>query len=274
MSDTPILEFGELDNNQSQREVILNANWRKAEVLIQPNVIGFVDALPGSASDGDRYILADDTDDGLEGDIAYYSAGWHFITPGPGWLAYVESRDQHYMFRTETPLGWVPFTPEGSIIVIEGGTDGGTFENVTRIVFENATVEAGDTDGEVIVTPEGGGGSGDANDGNAAKNTLSIVSNQVTINHANGSFFELELTDDVTTVTHTGVTNGRVQYFTLLIAQDGTGGHGFTPPASWLYPSGVAAYSPTSEPGAVDLIQGVSYDNGTTWLIDYAQDYV
>lgn len=104
--------------------------------------------------------------------------------------------------------------------------------------------------------------------------TLSIVSNVATMDLSTGSTFDLSMTANVTTFTTSNVQSntGFASFFTLRIKQDGTGGRTFAPPASWKFPGGVS-YSVTSAANATDIVQGVSYDQGTTWYITYAQAF-
>lgn len=103
---------------------------------------------------------------------------------------------------------------------------------------------------------------------------LAISSGAVAIDHDAAADFTLTLSANVTAVTHTGLTAGDANWFTLRIKQDGTGGRTFAPPASWVYPSGVSAYTPSTGANDADLVHGVTYDDGATWLIAYERDYV
>lgn len=106
------------------------------------------------------------------------------------------------------------------------------------------------------------------------KRTLSIVSNVATMDLSSGSTFDLSLTANVTTFTTSNVQSdtGFASFFTLRIVQDATGGRTFANPASWKFVGG-AAYVVSAAANAVDIIQGVSYDQGTTWFVTYAQAY-
>jgi hypothetical protein len=66
--------------------------------------------------------------------------------------------------------------------------------------------------------------------------------------------------------------SGKLNFFTLYVVQDGTGGKLFTNPASWVSPGGTA-YTVSSAANARDLIQGMTYNDGTTWLITYAKAF-
>lgn len=101
--------------------------------------------------------------------------------------------------------------------------------------------------------------------------TLTISSNTITLDGSAGGIFTVTLNADVTTVNHSNLTNSEANFFTLRVKQDGTGGHVFTPPAAWTF-SG-ADYAASAAANATDLLQGISYDNGTTWLVSYLKGY-
>lgn len=122
------------------------------------------------------------------------------------------------------------------------------------------------------VLATGGGGGGE--EGHAAFVDLVISANAITLDIDAAGYFRLLLTANVNTVNYSNVVSGDLHRFQMLIKQDGTGGRTFTPPSSWRYPSGVGAYSPSSGADDVDLVEGVSYNGGDTWLISYEKDYV
>src|SRR5690606_18522152 len=100
---------------------------------------------------------------------------------------------------------------------------------------------------------------------------LDITAGAVEIDLADGGIFRLVLDADATDVSMAGVTSGEANFFTLHVLQDGTGGWAFTPPASWTFSTG--AYVVSSAAAAADLLQGISYDNGSTWLVSYLKGY-
>lgn len=102
--------------------------------------------------------------------------------------------------------------------------------------------------------------------------TLTISSNTITLDGSAGGIFTVTLTANVTTVSHSNLTNSEANFFTLRVKQDGTGGRTFTTPASWTFSGG--AYVPSAAANATDLLQGISYDNGTTWLVSFLKGYV
>ena len=101
---------------------------------------------------------------------------------------------------------------------------------------------------------------------------LDISAGAVEIDLAEGGVFRLILDADATTVTMAGVTNGEANFWTLHVKQDATGGRAFTPPASWTFSTG--DYVVSSAANSADLLQGISYDNGTTWLVSYLKNYI
>jgi hypothetical protein len=102
--------------------------------------------------------------------------------------------------------------------------------------------------------------------------TLTISTGAITLDGSVAGIHKLTLTASVTTVNHTNLTSSDANFFTLRIAQDGTGGRTFTPPSSWKFPASVA-YSASTAANAVDLLNGITYDNGTTWLVTYQKAF-
>ena len=68
-----------------------------------PDVINIVTSLPGSPSNGDRYILVDDSQ--YNGYIAQYSGGsWTYTRPDSDEIAYVTNNESKYIY---TEFGWI-----------------------------------------------------------------------------------------------------------------------------------------------------------------------
>jgi len=107
---------------------------------------------------------------------------------------------------------------------------------------------------------------------NIAFDTLTISANTITLDLSTNSTFSVTLTSNVTTVNITNITSGKLNFFTLFVSQDGAGGKTFTTPVNWRYPGGTA-YVVSSTASARDLVQGMSFDNGTTWLVTYAKAF-
>lgn len=108
----------------------------------------------------------------------------------------------------------------------------------------------------VFVRADGGG-----------RESLSTVASSgatETIDLADGNVHDVTLTDDCT-FTFTGSAASVACGFTLILRQDGSGGHTPTWPASVDWASGTG---PTVSAGAndVDVLTFLTVDNGTTWL--------
>lgn len=81
----------------------------------------------------------------------------------------------------------------------------------------------------------------------------------------NGNVFEVELDENVTTLTISNPpASGKAGSFTLILKQDATGGRSFTWPSSvdW---AGGSAPTLTTDASAVDILVFVTTDGGTTW---------
>lgn len=237
---TPVLGLKELIQNQSQPHTVVNAAVRALEVMTQLRVLDKNLATPPTTPAANaRYIVGPSATGawaGKEGKITYLTDGatWAFLTPESGWLAYVVDEAVTYQYTGGSPE------------------------------WEQASL--------------GGGGSSPADlpaHGNFTTVTAGSPLSAITLNLANGPFFQHTLIANIATVSITGVTTGDVNFFTLRLVQDGTGGWTFTPPASWKFPQGVSPYVYKASAGAgnIDLIQGVSYDDGTTWLCTFARDF-
>lgn len=75
--------------------------------IVQLSVISRTTSLPGSPSNGDRYIIP--TGDANAGQVAVRVGGaWRLYPPNAGWLAYVEDENENYQFRSGawTATGW------------------------------------------------------------------------------------------------------------------------------------------------------------------------
>jgi len=107
---TPILELDELAAAQSQPEVIVNAAFRALEAAMQISAIGYQNDPPGSPAEGDRYLVGATPTGAWAGhaqEVAYYSGGWQFLDPLPGWRAYVPG-DSEYVFDESSSGYWEP----------------------------------------------------------------------------------------------------------------------------------------------------------------------
>ena len=107
---TPNLSLPELIQNQTQPHVPVNAALRIIDALVQGRVLDIdLTAPPGSPANGDAYIPASPaTGDwaGHEDDIAYYNAGWQFVTPKAGWRVFVDDEGVFYAYGLGSPPTW------------------------------------------------------------------------------------------------------------------------------------------------------------------------
>lgn len=107
---TPILSMDELAAAQSQPEVIVNAALRTLEAAMQISALGYQNSPPGSPAEGDRYLVGDTPTGAWTGhaqEVAYYSGGWQFLQPLPGWRAYVVG-DSEYVYDESSSGYWLP----------------------------------------------------------------------------------------------------------------------------------------------------------------------
>lgn len=113
---TPILGMDELAPAQSQPEVIVNAAFRALEAALQISALGYQNDPPVSPSEGDRYLVGSMPTGAWTGhaqEVAYYSGGWQFLAPMPGWRAYVPG-DSEYVYDESSSGYWEPGGPGGS----------------------------------------------------------------------------------------------------------------------------------------------------------------
>lgn len=162
---TPILGLDELAASQSQPHVLVNRTSRRIEAAVNLVVTSRdLNTPPVSPSDGDRYIVGSDPIGdwfGRDNQVAYFSAGWLFLEPIPGWIAYVASEGSYYQYDGGSPTGWVPFA--ANFTISNTGSPGADVRNVTQLVFNGAEVtEAGPGIALVEIVGGGGGGGGAA----------------------------------------------------------------------------------------------------------------
>lgn len=110
---TPILQLDEWESGQAQPEVVVNRALRWLECFAQLSAISMTDAAPpGSASDGDCYIVAS----GATGDWAghdlevalYVGTAWEFREAPAGSIAWVVDEDGHFRYAPlDSPPAWV-----------------------------------------------------------------------------------------------------------------------------------------------------------------------
>lgn len=94
--------------------------------------------------------------------------------------------------------------------------------------------------------------------------TVAAAGSSETLNLADGNVFDVTMDTDVT-FTFSGSAASVACAFTLILRQDGSGGHTPTWPASVDWPGGTGP-TVTSTASAVDVFTFITVDNGTTWL--------
>ena len=85
-----------------------------------------------------------------------------------------------------------------------------------------------------------------------------------TIDLTSGNIYKLTLTGNCTFTLSNPPASGKAGSLTLILVQDGTGSRNVTWPASVKWPNGNAP-TLTTTASAVDIIQLVTVDGGTTW---------
>lgn len=229
---TPILSLEELAAAQDQPDVPINADLRALEVVIQLAVLDMAATLPVTPSEGDRYILTADDGGGQKDQVAYYSGGWKFIWPGEGWLAYVRDEAQYYLWGSGSPSGWAKLSTINGVFDAGGGGGGGPVVDFVEMVL---TAGAADVD-------------------------LSSGADE----------YHVVLTEALTalSISNPDMTAGKLNRFRLVIQQDNTGGWMTTIPANWTMIGEAATIMRAAS--ACEVLDLVSYDNGTTWLVKHA----
>lgn len=90
---TDIFGISEITETQSSKYVTHNEAIRHIEALLAPAISKSNGGAPGSASNGDLYIVdvaSGDWVDADVGDLAYYYGGsWHFYAPVNGLLKFI-----------------------------------------------------------------------------------------------------------------------------------------------------------------------------------------
>jgi len=118
---TPRAGLDEMIAAQSQPHLIFNEAIRALEVLGQLTVKSLSDPTdsPFVSVDGDAWIVPTGTAIPEwvlhEGEVAYYASGWYFLTPLPGWIAWIEDVDAYYRLSNDSPPVWELLTlPSGA----------------------------------------------------------------------------------------------------------------------------------------------------------------
>ncbi len=144
MTTTPRLGATELALSQAIPETTVNAMVRHVEQFASRGIVKDKDLAtpPGSAADGDAYIVAaSPTGDwsGWATRIAYYSSGWISIIPIEGIRAYVQDENVDYEFNGTVwaAVATGGYMPGGTDVALaDGGTGASlTDPNADRILF-------------------------------------------------------------------------------------------------------------------------------------------
>lgn len=147
MATTNNLNIPLIEQGQSQKEVTMNEAITILDAVIGGGVIDKdLTAPPGSPSVGDRYIVAGSPTGAWSGhakDIAYYfDGGWRFITPGEGFMQWVNDENLLYVY---TSGAWSQFV-EG-VVSAHGAT------TALQVLEEELTVSSGSTKDSTIQIP-------------------------------------------------------------------------------------------------------------------------
>lgn len=114
MSTSPFFGYDELPASSSQPEIYVNTNDRINAAMAQ---LRFADrdlsTPPGSPSDGDVYLIKQGATGAWAGNderiAIYLGTSWYFVTPRPGYLAYVIDEDVYIRFAAGSPNSWITF---------------------------------------------------------------------------------------------------------------------------------------------------------------------
>lgn len=133
---TPRLALPYLATSQAQKEVTHNEALNRLDAVVQLAVLDRdLTAPPASPVEGDRYIVAAGATGAWAGQdalVASYTAGWQFLVPRAGWLAWVA--DEEALLRY-TGATWT---------VLLGGGAGTMPAYVTPLVADFTVVNQGD----------------------------------------------------------------------------------------------------------------------------------
>ncbi len=97
---TQNLELMLLQYHQSQKELVANEWFSTVDILFSRYVISFIEQLPEGKFDG-VYIISDKAVGALfkyRGYIAFYLNGWRFLLPKKGFIFFVESSSDYFIF--------------------------------------------------------------------------------------------------------------------------------------------------------------------------------
>jgi|GEM_PF-1989641 len=105
MSTTKNLNLKLLKYNQAQKEILINEAICLFDSLIHRSAISFTKDPPSDKTEGDVYIVPSNSKhswEGAENSIAVYLNGWRYIQPKEGWIFWVNSRNQYYVYKNDS----------------------------------------------------------------------------------------------------------------------------------------------------------------------------
>lgn len=105
MEQSANLQLPYIMPSQAQKHVTHNEAIRSLDAIVQLSVVDRdLVSPPGAPSDGDRFLVAAAATgawSGKDGKIAAWQDGaWAFLTPRPGWLAWVEDEERLIAFES------------------------------------------------------------------------------------------------------------------------------------------------------------------------------
>lgn len=149
MSETPNLGLDEVPAGASQPHIPINTTFRRLDIVAQLTVVSMTQTAPPvspPAALGDAYIVpADAVDDWADhvNEVAYFNAGWHYLVPRTGWLAYIIDEGTRFEFLDGSPAAWVLYIPGGGIAGVDltdNASPPTTVETASILSFIGATV--------------------------------------------------------------------------------------------------------------------------------------
>lgn len=103
MTTTSHIAITLVEQSQAQKEVTVNAALTRIDALLNTGAKSRTTATPpGSPGEGDLYIVAASATGawaGQDDKLAFYNAGWKFITPGEGIQLFVQDEDVFYLYN-------------------------------------------------------------------------------------------------------------------------------------------------------------------------------
>lgn len=163
--------------------------------------------------------------------------------------------------RTSMGLGTISTQNANNVDIDGGNIDGTAIGTNTASTSKFTTINAIGTvtiNDNIISKPE-------LKDYSETNTSPSSSSGTLTLDLENGNVFEVTLTENVTTtIFNNPPATGKGGSFTIILKQDGSGGHTFVWPASvdW---AGASAPTLTTTPNAVDILAFITTDAGTRW---------